>query len=46
MENSFKVNLKDTIYNEIKLTDNVKDDFYNVFIHFDFDNWEGDLLED
>ena len=46
MENYFKVNLKDTIYNEVQISDNVKDDHYNVFAHFDFDNWEGDLLDD
>ena len=31
---------------DLEMTDNVKDDHYNVFVHMDFDGWEPDLMED
>ncbi|CDW85718.1 UNKNOWN [Stylonychia lemnae] len=46
LENHFKVDLKHTTLSELQISDNTKEDHYNVFIHFDFDHWEGDLLDD
>ena len=46
METEFKVDLRHTSLAGLELSDNVKDEHYNFFIHFDFDRWEGDLLDD
>ena len=45
IEHCFKLDLG-SIYKNIIFSDNLIEEVYNVFIHFDFDDWEGDLIED
>eukprot|EP00347_Sterkiella_histriomuscorum_P020671 403336916 len=46
IESLFKLDIKNTSIFDLQMSDNFKDEHFNIFIHFDFDNWEADLLED
>ena len=46
MESEFKLDIRNTSLVGLEISDNAKDEHYNFFIHFDFDSWEGDLLDD
>lgn len=46
IEKQVRVRLKDTKFRSLSLSDNIKDEHYNIFIHFDFDNWDGDIMFD
>ena len=34
------------IFPHLEISDNSKDDHYNVFLHIDFDHWEPDIVDD
>lgn len=45
LEKRFKVNLQ-KVFPELQIQDDASSYHYNVFLHFDFDDWQPDITED
>ncbi len=45
LERAFKLNLPNA-QEGIQLSDDINAEHYNVFMHFDFDDWEPDIMSD
>jgi hypothetical protein len=46
LERRFKLNLYDSLETPVEISDDSNNEHYNVFMHFDFDEWEPDVMED
>jgi hypothetical protein len=45
LEKRFRLNLT-PVFPDVIISDDISTDYYNVFMHFDFDDFEPDIMQD